>query len=152
MSRAFVKEDAAVDDVLDRPISPNPNYVTAAGFEQIDKALGAARQAQAEAQISGDRAELASATSELRYWTARRSSARVLTPDPSRGTVQFGSTVTIVRDGRKQAFQIVGEDEAEPPKGKLSYISPLARALMNKEVGDTAMLGDGEIEIVAVSE
>jgi transcription elongation GreA/GreB family factor len=46
----------------------------------------------------------------------------------------------------------VGEDEAEPPKGKLSYISPLARALMNKEVGDTAMLGDGEIEIVAVSE
>ncbi len=59
--------------------------------------------------------------------------------------------MTIARDGRKQTFQIVGEDEADPSKGKISYVSPLARALMNKEVGDTAMLGDSEIDIVATS-
>ena len=71
--------------------------------------------------------------------------------DQSRQTVQFGSTVTIVREARKQTFQIVGEDEAEPANGKLSYVSPLARTIMNKEVGDTATLGDSEIAIAAVS-
>jgi transcription elongation GreA/GreB family factor len=56
-----------------------------------------------------------------------------------------------MRNGRKQIFQIVGEDEADPSKGRISYVSPLARAIMNKEVGDTAMLGDSEIELLAAS-
>jgi transcription elongation GreA/GreB family factor len=149
MSRAFVNEDVATDDAVDRPISPHPNYVTAVGLAQIERALEAAREAHAAAQISGDRAELAKASSELRYWSARRGSARVLAPDASRKTVQFGSTVAIVRDGRKQVFQIVGEDEAEPAGGKISYVSPLARSIMNKEVGDIVQLGESEIEIVA---
>jgi transcription elongation GreA/GreB family factor len=102
MSRAFVKEDAAVQDVVDRPISPHPNYVTADGLAQIERALEAAQEAHGVAQASGHRAELVKAWSELRYWTARRSSARVATPDPIRDTVQFGSIVTIVRNGRKQ--------------------------------------------------
>ena len=152
MSRAFVNEDVATDDVVDRPISPHPNYVTAAGLAQIERSLEAAREGHAAAQISGDRAELAKSSSELRYWSARRGSARVLAPDAGRTTVQFGSTVTIVRDGRKQTFQIVGEDEAEPAKGKISYVSPLARSLMNKEVGDTVRLGESEIEILALPE
>jgi len=112
MSRAFVNEYALTDEVVDRPISPHPNYVTAAGLAQIERALEAAREAHAAAQIGADRAELAKAASELRYWSARRGSARVLTPDPNRTTVQFGNTVTILRDGREQTFQIVGEDEA----------------------------------------
>ena len=87
MSRAFVKEDAAVDDVLDRPISPHPNYVTAAGLEQIERELETARQTHGACQCGGDRAELAKAASDLRYWSARRSSARVLTPDPNRDAV-----------------------------------------------------------------
>jgi transcription elongation GreA/GreB family factor len=151
MSRAFVKEDAIADDILDRPISPHPNYVTAAGLEQIEQAVEAARQAHSAAQTRGDRAELAKATSELRYWSARRSSARLLAPDPNRDTVQFGSTVTIVRDGRKQTFQIVGEDEAEPSNGKISYVSPLARAIMNKGAGDSALVGQTEIVVTAAS-
>jgi transcription elongation GreA/GreB family factor len=149
MSRAFVKEDAATSDVMDRPISPHANYVTAVGLDQIERALDAARQTHAAAQASGDRAELAKASSELRYWTARRGNAQLLVPDPRRNKDQFGSTVTIIRDGRKQTFQIVGEDEAEPANAKISYVSPLARALMSREAGDTAMFRESEIEIVA---
>jgi len=151
MSRAFVNEDALTDDVVDRPVSPHPNYVTAEGLAQIERALEAAREAHAAAQIGGDRGELAKASSDLRYWSARRGSARVLAPDPNRKSVQFGSTVTSLRDGREQTFQIVGEDEAEPARGKISYVSPLARAIMNKDAGDTAMLGDSEIELIAAS-
>jgi transcription elongation GreA/GreB family factor len=151
MSRAFVNEDALTGDVIDRPVSPHPNYVTADGLAQIERALETAREAHAAAQIGGDRTELAKTASDLRYWSARRGSARMLTPDPNRETVQFGSIVTIVRDGREQTFQIVGEDEAEPSRGKISYVSPLARAIMNKDAGDTAMLGDSEIELIAAS-
>jgi transcription elongation GreA/GreB family factor len=151
VSRAFVSEDTLTEEVVDRPISPHPNYVTAAGLALIDRALEAARQALGAAQVSGDRAELAKASSDLRYWSARRASARILTPDASRDTVQFGSTVSIVRDGRKQTFQIVGEDEADAANGKISYISPLARAIMNKEIGDTGKLGKSEIEVVEVA-
>jgi transcription elongation GreA/GreB family factor len=151
MSRAFVNEDALTEEVVDRPVSPHPNYVTADGLAQIERALEAAREAHATAQIGGVRAELAKAASDLRYWSARRARARVLTPDPNRKSVQFGSTVTILRDGREQTFQIVGEDEAEPSRGKISYVSPLARAIMNKDVGERAMLGDSEIELVAAS-
>lgn len=149
MSRAFVKEDALAEDVVDRPISLHPNYVTASGLAQIEAALETARQAHGAAQISGDRAQIAKASSELRYWSARRSNAQVLKPDPSRNAVQFGSTVTIERDGRRQTFQIVGEDEADPLDGKISYVSPLARAVVNREVGDTLTFRDTEIVVVA---
>jgi transcription elongation GreA/GreB family factor len=151
MSRAFVNEDVLTQDVVDRPISPHPNYVTAAGLAQIERALDTARDAHAAAQISGDRAELAKASADLRYWNARRGSARVLTPDPNRDTIQFGSTARILRDGREQTFRIVGEDEEEPSKGRISYVSPLARAIMNKGAGETSVFGDSEIEIVALS-
>ena len=65
--------------------------------------------------------------------------------------VQFGSTVTIERDdGRRQTWRIVGEDEAEPSRGTLSYASPVARALMGKSVGDVVHAGSGEAEIVEI--
>jgi transcription elongation GreA/GreB family factor len=63
----------------------------------------------------------------------------------------FGRTVEFEReDGRKQAFRIVGEDEADPAKGSVSYVSPLARALLGKAVGDVASVNAAEVEIVAV--
>ena len=66
--------------------------------------------------------------------------------------MQFGSTVTIERDdGRRQTFRIVGEDEAEPAQGTLSYVSPVARALMNKSVGDVVQAGPSEAEIVGIA-
>jgi transcription elongation GreA/GreB family factor len=66
--------------------------------------------------------------------------------------VHFGSTVTIEReDGRRQTFRIVGEDEADPAKGTISYVSPVARALTGKRVGDMVQAGASEAEIVAIA-
>jgi transcription elongation GreA/GreB family factor len=66
--------------------------------------------------------------------------------------VHFGSTVTIVRDdGRRQTFRIVGEDEADPTRGTLSHVSPVARALFGKEVGDIIQAGQTNAEIVEIA-
>ena len=154
MSRAFVKESDGAEalELPDRPVSQHANLVTAEGLAQMDEALAGLREAHARAQVSGDRSALASVGRDLRYWTARRSSAQLMPAAESSGKVQFGSTVTILRDDRRrQTWRIVGEDEAEPAKGTLSYVSPVARALMNKQVGDVIVAGNGEAEIVAIS-
>jgi len=63
----------------------------------------------------------------------------------------FGGAVTFEReDGRRSTFRIVGEDEADPAKGAVSYVSPLARALLGKEIGDTATVAGSEVEIVGL--
>jgi transcription elongation GreA/GreB family factor len=152
MSRAFVNEDHFVEDLPDRPVSPHPNRVTERGLALIDAALDDARRAHGEAQAAGDRAALARAARDLRYWTARRASAEVVAVAPDRDTVQFGHVVTLVRDdGRRQTFRIVGEDEADPAKGSISYVSPLARALLGKQIGDTVRAGRDDAEITAIA-
>jgi transcription elongation GreA/GreB family factor len=153
MSRAFVKEtdtDAALD-LPERPVSEHPNDVTAEGLAQIEAAVATAQAAYGTAQVAEDRAAMAQASRDLRYWSARRASARVV-PDADDATeVRFGGTVTIVRDdGREQTFRIVGEDEADPAQGTLSHASPLARALFGKKVGEVVPAGSGEAEIVAI--
>jgi transcription elongation GreA/GreB family factor len=66
--------------------------------------------------------------------------------------VRFGSTVTIEReDGRRQTYRIVGEDEAEPSHGTLSYVSPVAQAMMGKQVGDAIEAGTAEATIVSIA-
>jgi transcription elongation GreA/GreB family factor len=151
MSRAFVNEDHYVEDLPDRPVSGHPNYVTPRGLELIDAALDDARRNHGQAQAAGDREALAKAGRELRYWNARRASAQILAADPDAAGVQFGSAVTIVRDdGREQTFRIVGEDEADPAQGTISHVSPLARALLRKTVGDVIKAGQGEAEITAI--
>src|SRR4029077_20594879 len=130
-------EDTFVDSVPDRPISTHPNLVTAHGLAQIEAALDTARHDYGRAQAAGDREALAKAGRDLRYWSARRASAQVVAPPAGSDEVRFGSKVTIVRDdGREQMFRIVGEDEADVAMGSISYVSPLARALMGKRVGD----------------
>jgi transcription elongation GreA/GreB family factor len=75
----------------------------------------------------------------------------VVTPPEDATHVHFGSTVTIARDdGRRQTFRIVGEDEAEPAKGTIPHVSPLARALSGKAVGDVVRVGGGEVEVLEV--
>ncbi|PVM80835.1 transcription elongation factor GreA [Caulobacter radicis] len=158
MSVAFTKEgdaEAFAADLPDRPISQHPNLVTPQGLAMIEDEFAAARAAYAAAQAAGgvaeDRTAMARATRDLRYWSARRSTAQPVERDEGRTSVQFGDTVTFDReDGRTQTFRIVGEDEADPAKGSVSYVSPLARALMGKGVGDTAMVAGGEVEIVAI--
>jgi transcription elongation GreA/GreB family factor len=152
MSRAFVNEDHAVEDVPDRPVSPHPNYVTERGLALIEAALAAARRDFAQAQAAGDRAALAKAARDVRYWGARRASAQVVQAGADRDTVQFGTAVTIVRDnGRRQTFRIVGEDEADPANGSISHVSPLARALLGQQIGDTVRAGATDAEIAAIA-
>jgi transcription elongation GreA/GreB family factor len=94
---------------------------------------------------------MARATRDLRYYSARRATAQRVEAPTSPAAVVFGCTVDIEReDGRAQSFRIVGEDEADPKAGSVSYVSPLAQALLGKGVGDTATVGGGEVEIIAI--
>jgi transcription elongation GreA/GreB family factor len=151
MSKAFVKEDAdASSEVLpDREISPHANLVTREGLVQIDETIAKLQKDQAVARGSED--DGASFARELRYWTAQRASAQ-LTPDTDAGHVGFGSRVTVERsDGRLETYRIVGVDEADPTHGTLSYVSPLAQALIDLEVGDTVDVGATRRTIIKIA-
>lgn len=154
MSKAFTKEPEAgdvYDDLPDRPISPH-NLVTPRGLELIEAELARLHLDHAAAQEANDRAKLAKTNRDLRYWTSRRATAQVLEPPRDAIEVQFGSRVTILRgDGRRQNYRIVGEDEADPSLGTLSYVSPVAQALMGKQVGDIVQAGVTDAEIVEIS-
>ncbi len=153
MSRAFVKETDEVPELPDRPVSEHPNLVTKRGLTMIEAEVERHREALAEAQAADDREKIAAASRELRYWTARRATVEVQPPPPDCESVRFGCRVTIARDdGRTQTFRIVGEDEADPAAETLSYVAPLARALIGKEVGDVVPAGQGEAEILAIEE
>ncbi|HPU15017.1 MAG TPA: transcription elongation factor GreA [Polymorphobacter sp.] len=157
MSVAFTKEsdsESVAADLPDRPVSVHPNYVTASGLAAIDVALAAARAAttaaRAQGDITSDRTAMARATRDLRYWSSRRASAQLV--EPAGGdTVTFGCKVTLEgEDGRREVWRITGEDEADPARGTVSYVAPLARALMGKGVGDSAKFGGREVEIVEI--
>ena len=115
-----------------------PTWSPPEGLAALEAELAAARAAYAAAQaggdVSADRTAMARATRDLRYWAARRASAQLVErPAGEAGVVRFGSRWTFEReDGRRQTFRIVGEDEADPAKGAVSYVSPLARALLGK--------------------
>ena len=157
MSVAFTKEqdyEAAAADLPDRPISRHPNLVTPEGLAALDAALSEARTAFASAQVAGDvavdRSAMARAARDVRYYAARRASAE-LTETKQTSSVSFGARVTFEReDGRRQSYRIVGEDEADPKKGSVSHMSPLARALLGKSVGDGATVAGSEIEIMSI--
>lgn len=159
MSVAFTKEqdsEAAAADLPDRPISPHPNLVTPEGLAALDAALAEARAAYSAAQagegIDADRTAMARATRDLRYYSARRATAQLVERPANTATVAFGLSVTFDReDGRRQTFRIVGEDEADPAQGAVSYVSPLARAVLGKAVGDVAMVAGAEVEVVAIA-
>lgn len=145
MSRAFVKESDGEEvyaDLPDRPVDPRPNLVTPQGLAQID------------VEIARLRAALAEGARDLRYWEARRASAEVVPPAENAEEARFGLAVTLEReDGRRVTYRIVGIDEADPAAGRLSYVAPLAQALLGKRVGDSVPLGkQGEAEIVAIGD
>lgn len=154
MSRAFVREaegGEAFEDLPDRSISPH-HLVTPAGLARMDAEIETLEKRLTDAQVRDDKAEVARLSRDLRYWSARRVSAEVVPPPTDTSHVRFGAEVTFEReDGRRQTYRIVGEDEADPTKGSLSYVSPLAQALMGKEVGDTVVVGQGQAEIVSIA-
>jgi transcription elongation GreA/GreB family factor len=154
MSVAFVKEpnEDQVEVLPERELGQDPNVVTARGLALLDREIAALERRLGEARAADDKVAMATINRDLRYFRARRSTAQVAAPRLDVDTVQFGSLVTIERDdGRRQRFRIVGIDEADPAAGLVSFVSPLARSLVGREVGDAVRAGSGEAEIVAVS-
>ena len=160
MSVAFTKEDSAetASETLlpDRPVSPHPNLVTEAGLKALELQLHSAREAHEAAQkiedVNERRRQAAIPLRDARYLAARVRTAEVIANPTSTDTVAFGSTVTFKRDdGRVQKYRIVGEDEADPKAGSISFVSPVAKLLMGKAVGDAVEAAGQEIEIVAIA-
>jgi transcription elongation GreA/GreB family factor len=160
MSVAFTKEESAetASETLlpDRIISPHPNLVTEAGRGALEAQLGAAREAYETAQrieeVNERRRQSAAPLRDMRYFAERLRTAKVVPAPSSTDTVAFGSTVTFSRaDGRVQKYRIVGEDEADPNAGSISFVSPVAKSLMGKAVGEVVGSGNQELEIVAIS-
>jgi transcription elongation GreA/GreB family factor len=159
MSVAFVwGESAEVAQEVSLPpraISAHPNLVTQCGLRALERALADSQQALKAAQAIADandrRRALELAARDLRYFSERFASA-VPQPEPAEGVVvAFGSRVTVLRDDdHRQTFRIVGEDEADPRGGSIAYVSPLARLLTGKRVGEAAELDGHEIEVVAI--
>lgn len=159
MSRAFVKEGTGeLEPLPDLPISPHPNYVTPRGLADL-KARLLARQADLAALKARaerlDRLPEAAAERDIRYLEARLRSA-ILVEAATRPVteVQFGTRVRIEMEGAERVFEIVGEDEADADQGRIAPQSPLARALIGAEVGDTVMWrrpsGALELEILDI--
>jgi transcription elongation GreA/GreB family factor len=145
MNRAFVKEPdegAPAEGLPERQISEHPNYVTPAGLRQLEAKVGELETRRLELLDEDDLAgELAYVDRDLRYYTARLESAILvdLARQPRR-KVAFGAAVTVSQNGgERRAFTIVGEDEADLKEGKISFVSPLAEALLEARVGKTVL-------------
>jgi transcription elongation GreA/GreB family factor len=160
LSVAFTKEDSAetASETLlpDRPMSPHPNLVTEAGLKALESQLQQARAAYEAAQTIEDvnerRRQAAIPLRDMRYFTARVRTAQIIASPTSSDIVAFGSTVTFRRgDGRVQTYRIVGEDEADPKAGSMSFVSPVARLLLGKAVGDEVGVSGQELEIIAIA-
>jgi transcription elongation GreA/GreB family factor len=160
LSVAFAKDDsaetAAETHLPERPISPHPNRVTEAGLKALELQLQQARAACDAASTIDDvnerRRQMTNPLRDTRYFAARVHTAQVVPAPTSTGKVSFGSTVTFSRnDGRVQTYRIVGEDEADPKAGSISYLSPVARLLTGKAAGDVVGTGDQELEIIAIA-
>ena len=160
MSVAFTKEDSAetASETLlpDRPISSHPNLVTEAGLKALELQLDQAREAFEASQriedVNERRRQAAIPLRDVRYFAARVRSAQIVPSPASTDTVAFGSTVTFRReDGRVQKYHIVGEDEADPKAGSISFVSPVAQLLIGRAVGDVVGTSGQEIEIMAIS-
>jgi transcription elongation GreA/GreB family factor len=160
LSVAFTKEDSAetaAETLLpDRPVSPHPNFVTEAGLKALELQLQLARETYEAAQkiedVNERRRQAANPLRDARYFAARVRTAQVIDNPASTDIVAFGSTVTFRRDdGRVQTYRIVGEDEADPKAGSISFVSPVARSLIGKAVGDIVGTPAQELEIIAIS-
>lgn len=144
MSRAFVKEDDGEAEVVaKRPQRQHPYYVTPDGLEQLQQQLAAA-------QASGDERAAEQVQERL-------DAAIVVRPqDQPADVVRFGADVTVeAPDKKRTTYRIVGEDEAEPLKGRISWLSPLAQALMEHRAGDRVVwqrpAGNVPLKIVSIS-
>ncbi len=164
MSRAFVKEndlEHAGIDIPERPLSEEPNYVTPNGLKLLNAQIDALeKEREALKQKKDDsivKQKIAMIERDMRYYAARIESAILTTPkEEDHSLVLFGAKVTVEdEDGKVSTFEIVGEDEANIHEGKVSYLSPLAEALIGSKLGDEVVwekpMGDAYLTIQNIS-
>ena len=150
MSVAFRREsdEEHLEPKFELPIPAGPNLVTARGLTLID-----ARIAELEASLAGveDPAAVAAIQRDLRYWNTRRITAEPA-PAPGGDKVEFGTRVSVLLNGKPRTLEIVGDDEAEPASGLISFNAPLSRAMLGAEAGDLLPFGGiaDAIEILAI--
>ena len=145
MSRAFVKESDGADgqELPELQVSPHRNLVTPAGRGQIEANVERLQAELSSSRAAEDRAAIARVQRDLRYWSERLRTAEVVATVAA-DVVRFGSTVTLEKkDGSRVEYQIVGEDEADPAHGKISYVAPIAKGLIGASEGDSVALPGG---------
>jgi len=153
MSRAFVKEadGTEFDELPELVVSPHRNLVTPEGLALIEATLSRLEARLAAARAASEREAVARAERDLRYWRQRRVSAELVPRDEATEVVRFGCTVELATDrGERVGFRIVGEDEADPGRGLISWVSPLAEELLGCSVGDEVRFRGGTAEISAI--
>ena len=145
MSRAFVKEndlEHAGIDIPERPISDEPNYVTPNGLKLLNEKIDALEIEREVLKNKKDdpiaKQKISIVERDMRYYAARIESAILTTPrEEDQSIVLFGAIVTVEdEEGNLSAYEIVCEDEANIHQGKVSYLSPLAEALIGSKLGD----------------
>lgn len=155
MSVAFRREgdEEHLEPKFEIPIPPGPNLVTPRGLALIDERVAAVEAQVAElAGRADDDPQLKAAKRDLRYWQTRQITAE-LVPVPLGDAVEIGTRVTFRMNGKERTLGIVGDDEADPASGLISYSAPLARALMGAEAGELLDFSgkDAAIEVLAVA-
>ena len=175
MSKAFVKETDELEDLETiQPTFQGKNYMTPSGFAKLKQELGQLLNKErpeltatvAWAASNGDRSEnadylygkkkLREIDRRIRFLTKRLESAEVVDPATMQSDrVFFGATVTVEdEDGTQKTYTIVGVDEIELSKNRISWISPLATAMLKKRVGEIISFrspkGVRELEIIAI--
>lgn len=150
MSVAFRREsdDEHLEPKFEIPIPPGPNLVTARGLAMIE-----AKVEELQAAIAGESDEeaLKALKRELRYWGTRQATVQLTPPPEEEDVVGFGSRVSFRLNGEEKRIDIVGDDEADPPAGRIAFSAPLARAMMDREAGERVTFGSkaDAIEILA---
>ena len=161
MSRAFVKESDLedLDQLPERTHSDLPNYITHEGLAYLGQTIKHLKQSIEQLSSSDQfdaKSQLAYAQRDLRYFEERSQRAIPVDPPEQFDQVRFGHTVTLLDSGGSEyTFTLVGEDEIDIDAGRISWASPIAKQLINREVGDEILWKRGEkqlkVEIVEIS-
>jgi transcription elongation factor GreB len=165
MSRGFVKEDdqEEVPMVPPRAFLPAgvPNYVTPAGMNELLSERQALMDEMKNLDIASEKERRIAVnyiTAKLQLLDNRINEARIIDPEEQpKDEIRFGATVNLRTEGNNeiQTFQVVGVDETDISRGKISFLSPLARVLTHKKTGDKVVLkrpkGDQVFEVMKIS-
>ena len=151
MSVAFRREsdEEHLEPKFEIPIPPGPNLVTARGLRLTREKVEALEAVVTTDMVEDDVKKL---RRELRYWRTRLATAQVQ-PVPNEEVVTFGTCVTYRLNGQIRTVTIVGDDEADPNDGRISFSSPLARAMIDAEVGEQLDFGSNgqSVEVLAIT-